>query len=108
MYPLSVDDRKRATENVDTVETFSHGRLPLSSQSSRQAAVTGATWTRAILAHTPTGDFFEFLQLSLVILHRIMLLKHDHDDDTGATLGLHTAGRAKLVTTAGLQKSSLW
>ena len=59
MYPLSVDDRKRATENVDTVETFSHGRLPLSSQSSRQAAVTGATWTRAILAHTPTGDFFK-------------------------------------------------
>ena len=90
---------------------FSHERLPLSSQPSRQAAVTGATWTRAILAHTPTGDFFEFLQLSLVILHRIMLLKHDHDDyddDTGATLGLHTAGRAKLVTTAGLQKSSLW
>ena len=40
-----------------------------------------------------------------------MLLKHDHDDyddDTGATLGLHTGGRAKLVTTAGLQKSSLW
>ena len=67
MYPLSVDDRKRAAENVDTFETFSHGRLPLSSQSSRQAAVTGATWTRAILAHTPTGDFFEFLQLSLVI-----------------------------------------
>ena len=58
MYPLSVDDRKRAAENVDTFETFSHGRLPLSSQSSRQAAVTGATWTRAILAHTPTGDFF--------------------------------------------------
>ena len=38
---------------------FSHGRLPLSSQPSRQAAVTGATWTRAILAHTPTGDFFK-------------------------------------------------